>query len=73
VREVLGSFESIFGMRLGPQAGLDDEIEALIRRRQEARAARDWAASDRIRDDLACRGIILEDTPQGVRWKRRGA
>jgi len=50
---------------------LDAEIEALIVRRQEARRAKNWAEADRIRDDLAARGIMLEDTPHGVRWKRR--
>lgn len=47
---------------------LDREIEELIEKRQQARADKDWAAADKIRDDLKERGIILEDTPQGVRW-----
>lgn len=47
---------------------LDEEIEALIEKRQQARAAKDWATADKIRDDLRKRGIILEDTPTGVRW-----
>jgi cysteinyl-tRNA synthetase len=72
VRQVLSVFETIFGVPLGRQAGLDDEIEALITRRAEARAGRDFAESDRIRDELQRRGIVLEDTPQGVRWKRQG-
>lgn len=47
---------------------LDSEIEALIAQRQEARANKDWATADNIRDDLKARGIILKDTPQGVTW-----
>ena len=47
------------------------EIERLIQARQEARKRRDFAEGDRIRDEIAARGIILEDTPQGTRWKRR--
>ena len=73
VREALAVFEQVFGIRLGPDACLDADIEALIEKRQQARAARDWAASDAIRKELAEKGIVLEDTPQGVRWKRKGA
>jgi cysteinyl-tRNA synthetase len=49
---------------------LDAEIETLIRQRDEARANRDFATSDRIRDELLQRGIELIDTPTGTRWKR---
>ncbi len=47
---------------------LDAEIEELIAQRHEARANKDWATADKIRDDLKARGIILKDTPQGVTW-----
>jgi cysteinyl-tRNA synthetase len=47
------------------------DVEALIDRRTEARADRDWATSDAIRDELAAIGINLEDTADGVRWHRR--
>ncbi len=47
------------------------EIEQLIEQRQAARRRRDFAESDRIRDELAGRGIILEDGPAGTRWKRK--
>lgn len=49
---------------------LEQEIENLIAARQQARKDKNWALSDKIRDDLKARGIILEDTPQGVRWKK---
>ena len=47
---------------------IDDEIEKLIEQRQVARANKDWATADKIRDELKARGIILKDTPQGVTW-----
>jgi cysteinyl-tRNA synthetase len=50
---------------------LDAEIQSLIDERQEARRRRDFARGDEIRDQLAQRGITLEDTKDGVRWKRR--
>ena len=52
------------------EVGLDEEIEALIEARQTARSVKNWAEADRIRDKLGEMGIILEDTPQGVRWLR---
>lgn len=56
-----------------PDSGemLDEEIEILINQRQGNRRARNFAAADQIRDLLAEKGIILEDTKDGVRWKRK--
>jgi len=47
------------------------EIQAAIEARHAARRARNFAEADRIRDDMAARGVIFEDGPQGTRWKRR--
>ena len=49
---------------------LDEEIEKLIEARQNARKEKNWAEADRIRDELKAQGIVLEDTPQGVKWHR---
>ena len=49
---------------------LDKEIEEKIREREEARKNKNYALADKIRDELKAQGIILEDTPSGVRWKR---
>ena len=45
-----------------------DDIEKIIEERQQARANKDWATADRIRDELKAQGITLKDTPQGVTW-----
>jgi cysteinyl-tRNA synthetase len=54
-----------------PSGPSEEEIERRIQERLEARKRRDFAASDRVRDELGAQGVILEDTPQGTRWKRR--
>lgn len=51
-------------------SGIDEEVEKLIAERTQARKNRDFARADAIRDDLKNMGIILEDTPQGVKWSR---
>ena len=49
----------------------DQEVEALIARRNEARRNRDFATSDRIRQELLDRGVLIEDTREGTRWRRK--
>ncbi|MFB7141145.1 cysteine--tRNA ligase [Gottfriedia sp. NPDC056225] len=62
---------SVLGITLvKEEAMLDDEIEALIQKRTDARKNRDFALADQIRDQLKEMNIIIEDTPQGIRWKR---
>lgn len=51
------------------QQNLDEEIEKLIAQRQQARADKDWATADKIRDELAARHIKLIDTPDGIKWE----
>jgi len=53
------------------QKATDEEIERLVEARNTARKGRNFAESDRLRDELLARGIILEDTPGGTRWRRK--
>ena len=52
------------------EESLDDKVEQMIADRQAARAAKNWAEADRIRDELKAMGIELKDTKQGVQWKK---
>jgi cysteinyl-tRNA synthetase len=53
------------------EESLEDEVQKLIDARQAARKAKDFKKSDQIRDDLLARGIVLEDTPKGVVWRKK--
>jgi cysteinyl-tRNA synthetase len=74
-REVIAAsnrFDSVLNVFGDPRPQiLDGEIQELINQRQEARHRRDFDRGDESRDQLAERGIILEDTKDGVRWKRK--
>ncbi|WP_159721493.1 cysteine--tRNA ligase [Enterococcus sp. CSURQ0835] len=61
---------SIFGIFFEAAGLLDAEVDQLIVERDQARADKNFARSDEIRDELKEQGIILEDTPQGTRWRR---
>ncbi len=72
-KEVFQIFSEVLGIPLTSRKDeqlLDEEIEKLIEERNEARKAKDFARADEIRDQLKAQNIILEDTPQGVRFKR---
>ncbi|NLZ38547.1 MAG: cysteine--tRNA ligase [Firmicutes bacterium] len=66
--EILGFFTEQAGQT---EEDLDAKINEMIARRQAAREAKDWQTADAIRDQLLEMGIILEDTPLGVRWRRK--
>jgi len=64
-------FDKVLGVigEVGREERLPKEAEELIRRREEARRAKDWETADRIRAQLRSMGIIVEDTPEGVKWR----
>ena len=70
--EALDELTGVLGLLYNRKAeeSLDEEVERLIEERNAARKAKNWAEADRIRDDLKARGIVLEDTAQGVKWHK---
>jgi len=71
--KLIFEFDKIFGLKLGKEEveeKLSEEIETLIRKREEARKEKDFETADGIRDELKEMGIVLEDTPTGVKWKK---
>lgn len=70
MRDLMSELLQVFGITFEEETLLDEKIEQLIVERNEARAAKNFQRSDEIRDLLKAEGIILDDTPQGTRWKR---
>lgn len=73
IQAFMNEFEALFGvlgLTLEAEELLDEEIEALIEKRTQARKERNFKLADEIRDQLKDLNIIIEDTPQGIRWKR---
>ena len=70
LQTLLQDLVAVFGIKLAVATIADEEIEVLIEKRNQARQAKDFALSDQIRDDLKAQGIILEDTPQGTRYRK---
>jgi len=71
VYKLMMRFDKVLGVigEIKRKDRLPEEAEELIRKREEARKAKDWEAADKIREQLRSMGIIIEDTPQGVKWK----
>ena len=71
LKESIVTLADILGLKvIKEEELLDEDIEALIAERQQARKDKNFARADEIRDELMAKGIILEDTREGVRWKR---
>jgi cysteinyl-tRNA synthetase len=65
------NFDKVLGVigEVKKERKLPKEAEELVQKREEARKANDWATADKIREQLKAMGIIVEDTPEGVRWR----
>jgi cysteinyl-tRNA synthetase len=74
VLDALYDFDKVLGLKLREAAeqatSVDSEIEALIKEREEARASKNWARADEIRNILSEKGIVLEDTAAGTLWRK---
>jgi cysteinyl-tRNA synthetase len=70
IAELLRDLDRVLGILPADIEALEPELAALVEARAAARAARDWARSDQLRDELAALGVAVEDTRDGQRWRR---
>ena len=70
VLATLRDIDQVLAVLPDVDATVSDDVQAILDQRTQARTDRDWAASDRLRDELAARGIAVEDTRDGQRWRR---
>ncbi|MDX9723290.1 MAG: cysteine--tRNA ligase [Myxococcota bacterium] len=63
--------DSVFAVFPAEDDAVDDELLSLVERREQARNRKDWAAADALREELEARSVLIEDTPQGPRWRRK--
>ena len=71
IKAEMENFDSVLGVMQFKRESLEKDIKEKINLREAARKKKDFKTADKIRDDLKVQGIILEDTPEGVRWKRQ--
>jgi cysteinyl-tRNA synthetase len=71
VYKLMAGFDKVLGVigEVKKKEKLPKEAEELIRLREEARKTQDWKKADKIRQQLKAMGIVIEDTPQGIRWR----
>ena len=70
LREAFEGIDSVLGILKKKEAKLSKELQSIIDQREEARKSKQWKKADELRDNLKEKGIIIEDSAQGVRWKR---
>ncbi len=71
VIEAMERFDYVLGVLKEEESELSEEDKKLVEEREEARKKKDWKKADALRDKLIAKGLVLEDTPQGPRWKRK--
>jgi cysteinyl-tRNA synthetase len=71
VLDTMDRFDTVLGLLKREEVTLDDHVEQLITLREQARREKNWPRSDELREELSKLGIILEDTPDGTKWKRK--